>query len=240
MFGESVGRTISPALTAEQFQQNLTRIKNTKCKLFICNVFFPGTFKIAGPDVDEKRVLDYADSVFARAKQAGVSFIVLGSGGARRIPDGYDTKKAAADFVVLCRKLAINARKYGIRIILESLEAVETNFIITLTSAAAIVRAVNHPNFKLNADIFHMMRESESPQSIIDAADVLAYCEIAEKQKRSLPGVQGDDFKPYLRALRKANYKGYIFIEGNTSDPRHDIPLAFTYLTHQLKEVYAE
>jgi sugar phosphate isomerase/epimerase len=240
MFGESVSRTISPALTAEQFQQNLTRIKNAKCRLFICNVFFPGTFKIAGPDVDEKRVLDYADSVFARAKQAGVSFIVLGSGGARRIPDGYDVKKAEADFVVLCRKLAINASKYGIKVILESLEAVETNFIITLTSAAAIVRAVNHPNFKLNADIFHMMREGESPQSIVDAADVLAYCEIAEKQKRSLPGVQGDDFKPYLRSLRKANYKGYIFIEGNTSDPRHDIPLAFAYLTHQLQEVYAE
>lgn len=88
--------------------------------------------------------------------------------------------------------------------------------------------------------IFHMMREGESPQSIVDAADVLVYCEIAEKEKRSLPGVQGDDLKPYLRALRKAKYKGFIFIEGNTSNPGNDMPLAFAYLTRQLKEVYAE
>jgi len=102
------------------------------------------------------------------------------------------------------------------------------------------VRGVGHPNFRLNADIFHMMRENESPQSIIDNADLLAHCEIAEKLTRSLPGVMGDDFKPYLRALRKAKYKGKIFIEGNTSDPVKDIPLSYKYLTLQLKEVYTE
>lgn len=240
MLGESVGRMISPSLTEEQFQQNLEKIKKVRCRVFLCNVFFPGKIKIAGPEVDEQRVLGYADTVLSRAKRAGISFIVLGSGGARRIPDGYDTKKAQADFVVLCRKIAVVAAKYGIMIALESLEATETNFLITLSSAAEVVRAINHPNFKLNVDIFHMMREGESPESIVNAADVIVYCEIAEKQKRSLPGVQGDDFKPYLRALRKANYKGHIFIEGNTSDPRHDIPLSFTYLTRQLEEVYAE
>lgn len=238
--GETVGRILSPSLTEEQFQLNLARIKKAKCKVFLCNVFFPGGIKIAGPSVDEQRVLGYADTVFSRAKRAGIYFIVLGSGGARRIPDGYDAQKAQADFVLLCRKLAIVAGNHGIMIALESLQSSETNFIITLKSAAEVVRAVNHPNFKLNADIFHMMREGESPQSIIDAADVLVYCEIAEKLKRSLPGVMGDDFKPYLRALRNANYKGYIFIEGNTSNPGNDLPLSFNYLTKQLEEVYAE
>ena len=112
-------------------------------------------------------------------------------------------------------------------IALESLQSSETNFLNTVKAAGEIVRAVNHPNFRLNADIFHMMRENESPQSIIDYADVLAHCEIAEKQTRSLPGVMGDDFKPYLRALRKANYTGNIFIEGNTTNPVNDIPLVF-------------
>ena len=240
MLGESVGRILSPSLTEEQFQLNLARIKKAKCKVMICNIFISGKMKIAGPDVDENKVLGYADTVFSRAERAGVRFIVLGSGGARRIPDGYDIQKAQADFAVLCRKLAMVAGKYGIMIALESLEATETNFLITLKSAAEVVRAVNHPNFKLNADIFHMMREGEGPQSIVDAADVLVYCEIAEKQKRSFPGVMGDDFKPYLRALRKANFKGYIFIEGSSSNPKNDMPLAFEYLTRQLKEVYAE
>ena len=240
MLGESVGRMLSPSLTEDQFQQNLARIKKAKCKVFLCNIFFPGSIKIAGPVVDESRVLGYADTVLSRAEKAGLRFIILGSGGARRIPDGYDAVKAQADFALLCRKLAMVAGKYGITIALESLQAAETNFLITLKSAAEVVRAVDHPNFKLNADIFHMMRGGESPQSIVEAADVLVYCEIAEKQKRSLPGVQGDDFKPWLRALRKAKYKGHIFIEGNTSDPVNDMPLSFKYLTRQLEEVYAE
>jgi sugar phosphate isomerase/epimerase len=240
MLGESVGKMLSPSLSEEKFAVNLERIKKAKNKVFLCNIFFPGSIKIAGPAVNESRVLGYADSVFSRARRAGISYIVLGSGGARRVPDGYDLKMAQADFIVLCNKLAKVAQKYKIMVALESLEATETNFLITLTSAAEVVRGVNHPNFKLNADIFHMMREGESPQSIIDAGDLLVYCEIAEKRVRSLPGVEGDDFKPYLRALKKVNFKGHIFIEGNTKDPVHDIPLSFKYLTKQLAEVYAE
>jgi sugar phosphate isomerase/epimerase len=169
-----------------------------------------------------------------------VPFIVLGSGGPRRIPDGYDVEKAKTDFIRLCKKLAAVAGKYKTIIALESLQSSETNFLNTVKSAGEIVKAVNHPNFRLNADIFHMMRENESPQSIIDNADVLAHCEIAEKQSRSFPGVMGDDFKPYFRALRKANYTGNIFIEGSTNNPVNDIPQSFKYLTRQLDEVYAE
>ena len=240
MLGESVGRMLSPSLTGEQFADNLQRIKKAKCKVVLCNIFFPGNIKIAGPDVNETRVLGYADSVFSRAKTAGIGLIVLGSGTARRIPDNYDTTKAKRDFVALCRKLSVVAARYEIMIALESLQSAETNFLISLNSAAEIVRSVNHPNFRLNADIFHMLRQGESPQSIIDAADILIYCEIAEKQSRSLPGVVGDDFKPWLRALRTANYKGHIFIEGNSNDLRKDMPLSFKWLTLQLQEVYAE
>jgi sugar phosphate isomerase/epimerase len=240
MFGETVGRMLSPSLTEEQFQQNIIRIKKAQCKLFLCNVFFPPTIKIAGPDVDEKRVLGYADTVFSRAQKAGVPFIILGSGGARRLPDGYDQAKATTDFVLLCKKLAALAKKYDIMIALESLQVAETNFVTSLKSAAEVVRGVSHPNFKLNADIFHMSRNGEPPESITEAADVLEYCEIAEKESRSFPGVKGDDFKPFLRALRKAKYKGHIFIEGSTSNPAVDMPLSFKYLTTQLQEVYSE
>lgn len=238
MLGESVGKMISPSLTEEQFALNLLKLKKAKCKLYVCNVFFPSQIKIAGPNVNEKRVLLYADSVFMRAKKAGVSLIVLGSSGARRLPDGYDQEKAKGEFAVLCRKLALSAKKYHIVIALESLEAAETNFLLTLKSAAEVVRMVNHPNFRLNADIFHMMREGESPESISSAGDVLAYCEVAEKENRSLPGVKGDDFKPYFMALKKVGYKGKIFIEGNVKNPLIEVPQSYIYLTNQLNEVY--
>src|SRR5688572_33240226 len=80
LVGESVGRILSPTLSEEQFQQNVTRIKNARCKVFLCNIFFPSTMKIAVPEVDETRVLSYVDTVLSRAQKAGLSFIVLGSG----------------------------------------------------------------------------------------------------------------------------------------------------------------
>lgn len=240
MITESAQKILSPSLTEEEFQINLKKIKSAKCKVMTCNLFFPGNIKIAGPDVDEAKVLAYTDVLLSRAKQAGVKFIVLGSSGSRRIPEGYDLVKAKSDFVKLCNKLGQIAKKYQITIVLENLETTETNFITSLKSAAEIVRMVNHPNFRLNVDVFHMMRENESPDEIRAVGDIIAFCEVAEKQKRTFPGVNGDDFKPYLRALKAVSYKGFIFIEGSTTNIKVDMPLSFKYLTSQVEEVYAE
>ena len=235
--GGSVGTLISPSLTAEKFQQNLDKIKKSKCKIYLCNVLFPGKMKIAGPDVDEQKVLAYVDSVFLRAQQAGVQIIVLGSGTSRRVPEGYDMLKAKNDFVAICKKLAISAQKHNVKIALENLQSKETNFLNTVKETAQVVKQVNHPNFGLNADIYHMRCEGESPQSIIDAKELLIHCEIAETEKRTVPGIKGDDFRPYLRALKDANYKGPLFIEAGFEKPS-DIELSFNYLSKQINEAF--
>ena len=237
--GSSVSALVSPSLTAEKFQQNLDRIKKSKCKIYLCNVLFPGKMKIAGPDVDEQKVLAYVDSVFLRAKQAGVQIIVLGSGTSRRIPDDYDIQKAQTDFVALCKKMAVSAQKHNVKIAIENLQRKETNFLNTVKATAKVVELVNHPNFGLNADIYHMTCEGESPQNIVDAKKFLIHCEIAEKERRTVPGIKGDDFKPYLRALKEANYKGPLFIEAGF-EKASDAALSFKYLTKQINEVFNE
>jgi sugar phosphate isomerase/epimerase len=240
LIGESVPKILVPTLGDDEFRANLKKIKAAKCKVLSCNLFFPGTLKIAGPNVDEAKVLAYTETVLSRAKEAGVKYIVLGSSGARSIPADYDVNKAKTDFITLCKKLGQLAKKHDVIILLENLETTETNFITSLKSAAEIVRKVNELNFRLNVDIFHMMREGESPDEIVAASAEVGFSEIAEKQKRTLPGVAGDDFRPYLRALKKINYKGFIFIEGSTSNPAADIPVAFKYLSNQVAEVYSE
>lgn len=238
LLGETVGKLLSPALTEEQFATNLKRIKSAKTKVYLCNVLFPGNIKIAGPAVNPEKVLSHLNQVCKRAQQAGIPLLVLGSGGSRRIPEGYDNQKAKADFVVLCRQMARVARKHKIKIAFESLNRGETNFITTLQEAAEIVKKVNHPNFKLNADIYHMMKENEPPRHILEAGKIIAHVEIAEKQKRSLPGVTGDDFRPYFKALKTIKYKGPIVIEAYIDKSDQEIPLAHQYLTNQLREVY--
>lgn len=235
---ESVSSMLSPSLSEEAFDANLKKIKSAKTKVLSCNVFFPGNIKIAGPDVNTEQVLTYADKVLFRANRAGVKYVILGSSSARSIPQGYDKEKAKSDFVKICSELAKLAAKHKVTIALENLQSSETNFINTVKDAADIVRKVNNPAFGLNADIFHMMRENESPDEIVKAAKQLVFCEVAEKEKRSLPGVMKDNFKPYFEALKQINYHGYLFIEGKIENPETEIPFAFTYLTQQLKEVY--
>ncbi|WP_412468319.1 sugar phosphate isomerase/epimerase family protein [Pedobacter sp. KLB.chiD] len=240
IIGESVPRLLSPAVTAEQFDAILKKLRTAKCKVLSCNLFYPSDMKIAGPEVNEAKVLAYTETVLSRAGQAGVKFIVLGSSGARSIPSDYHMGRAKSDFVGLCKKLAQIAGKYKVTILLENLETTETNFITSLKSAAEIVRKVDHPNFRLNADIFHMMREGESPDEIVEAGKLIGFSEVAERENRSLPGVMGDDFKPYLRALHKINYNGFIFIEGSIKNAATEMPLAFKYLSAQIAEVYSE
>ena len=240
LIGETVGKLLSPRLSNEQVLRYRSSLKKMQCQVYMCNSFFPGDLKIAGDKVDELQVLTYADTVFSRASQLGIKAIILGSGGSRRLPEGYDVSKAEADFIKLAGKMAILARPYGVKIFLEALNSTETNFITTLQQAARIVRGVNHPNFRLNADIYHMLKENEPPQHIIDAGDLIDYCEIAEKEERTYPGFKGDNFVPYLKALKKINYKGYIFIEGRWTDLKVEAPLAKAYLEKQLKMAYQD
>ncbi|RZK69668.1 MAG: sugar phosphate isomerase/epimerase [Pedobacter sp.] len=238
LIGESVGNLLSPKLSNEQFLEKAQSLKTAQCKVYMCNSFFPGELKIAGDKVDEQAVLTYADTVFSRAHKAGIPAIVLGSGSARRLPNGYDVTKATNDFISLAKKLTLLAAKYKVKIFLEALNSTETNFITTLSQAAHIVKSVNHPNFRLNADIYHMLKENESPQSIIDAGNIIEYCEIAEKDERTYPGFKGDNFVPYLKALKKIKYKGYIFIEGRWTSLKIEAPLAKAYMQAQLKIAY--
>jgi sugar phosphate isomerase/epimerase len=238
LVGTTVASLISPSLGEEQFDNNLKLIRSMQCKIYMCNVLFPGDLKIAGPDVNEEKVLDYLTTVCVRAKKAEIKNLILGSSGARRLPDQYDAQKARHEFILLSRKMADVAQKYDVTIILESLNRTETNFINTLHDAADIVRTVNHKAFRLNADLYHMMKENESPEEIVKAGDLIVYCEIAEKEKRTLPGMAKDDFTPFLKALKKINYQGPIVIEGNSPNLSEDAPNAYEYLSEQLEEVF--
>ena len=238
LIGTTVSELLSPSIPEKEFSQKLEQVKTLQCSVIMCNVLFPPSLKIAGPDVNEADVLAYLHQVSGRAKQMGVRNLILGSGGARRLPDGYDKMAAMRQFAELAKKMAKVVSQYNVTLILENLNSTETNFINTLKDAAWIVRTVNHPNFRLNADIYHMMKENESAAEMIDAGKLIAYCEIAEKTNRTLPGVMGDDFLPYFQALKKIKYTGPILIEGRSENIAEDVPKAFQYLTTMLKEAY--
>lgn len=235
---ESVKKILAPDVPEARFGEQLHAINNSRCKIESCNLFVPGNIKLVGNKVDEARVLGYVDSVMQRAKIAGIRLIVLGSGEARRIPEAADREKVVLQFIALGRKMAVIAAKYDCVIAMENLNRSETNFVNTLAEGNKIVTAIHHPNFRLTADIYHMLREDEPPVNIEKAKGLLVHCHIAEKDKRTPPGVAGDDFRPYFAALHKIGFTGHIMMECRWEDPARQYKPAFDYLQEQLNEAY--
>jgi sugar phosphate isomerase/epimerase len=234
---ENVQDLFSPVkVTDEQFEKNLARIHKAKLKIYAVNVFIPGELKLVGPDVDEAKILLYCERVFQRCQSADIKMIVWGSGGARKIPDGFDRSKAKEQFIAIAKKVAAMAARFNVMLALENLNSSETNFINTVAEALTLVKAVDHANFKLCADIYHMLRENESPAIIEQAGKHLIHVDIAEKNNRNAP--TSEDFTPYLRALKKINYKGKIIIEGRWENLEKQAAASFVFLQKQIGKVY--
>lgn len=236
---ESTSKVLSPRNVSEQqFEKYLQSIKKLQVPLFACNLFIPGDLKVVGPNVDEQAVLEYVNVVLQRAQKANLKMIIWGSGRSREIPDGFDRAKAKEQFIAIAKKIGALAATYNITLALESLNRTECNFINTVKEALEIVKAIDHKNIRLCVDLYHMAKEGETAEIITSAKGYVVYCEVAEKEGRTPPGVQGDDFSEYFKALREINYRGNIVIECRWSDVTTQAFPAKLYLQNQINAVW--
>jgi sugar phosphate isomerase/epimerase len=210
---ENVQSFLIPEDSNEAFAAKLDLAKRGALPILAANCFIPGALKCTGPDVNPDRLARYAETAFRRAKQAGIHTIVFGSGGSRQIPDGFDRKVAHGQFTSFVRSIAPLAERHGVTIVIEPLNKKECNFINSLAEGAAIVEAVNHPHVRLLTDFYHMSVDGESSDEILKHGHLLHHVHVAELEGRFAPGTQGEDFGPYLRALKKVSYGKAISFE---------------------------
>jgi len=232
-----VENLLAPTQSDETFQNNLQKIHTNNLTLYSCNNFIPATLKSVGPDAVPDKIMAFAKVTFQRAKIAGIKIIVFGSGVSRKIPDGFDRQKARDQFIDLLKHLAPLAQQYDIIIAIEPIRSQETNFINTVKEACEIARLVNHKNIRVLADFYHMACEGESPESIVQAGNLLVHCHIAEKTNRAAPGVNKDDFTPYFKALHQINYQGRISVECSWTNFEKEAPEAISTLKKQQDEL---
>lgn len=232
-----VSAFLVPDKPAAVFEANLQRLRASGMKMVSCNGFLPSSMTVVGPAPKHDQILVWADTAFRRAAAAGIPYIVFGSGGARRVPEGFAREQAVEQFVQLCRRLGPIAARYGVTVVIEPLNSRETNLVNSVTEGADIVRRTGHKNIRLLCDIFHMAAESESPQAIVDAGKYIRHCHVAEAARRTPPGVDGDDFRPYFRALRKIGYKGAVSIECIWKDFDRQLPVAVETLRGQMDDL---
>ncbi|MCX7047578.1 MAG: sugar phosphate isomerase/epimerase, partial [Candidatus Sumerlaeota bacterium] len=195
------------------FAPELERIRSCPMPCVAANCLLPGNLKVTGPSVDRDAVARYLGVAFERAQRAGVETVVFGSGGARRVPDGFDREKAENQLVEFCRMIGPIAQANGVVMVVEPLNQAECNILTGVRECADLVRAANHPNVRLLVDAYHSMRENENPADILEAASLLAHVHIATCQSRRAPGIEECDFSAFFAALRKGGYDGRVSIE---------------------------
>lgn len=235
---ENVGRFLIPDKGGdEQYAKNVEALKTTGVPLRSYVSFIPGSIKSVGPNANHEALLERADLAFKRAKECGTPYVVFGSSASRTIPEGFDRAKAKEQHTEVSKKMALLAEKHGITVALEPLNRSETNFINSLAEGVEIIEAVNHPRFRLLCDIYHMLKDNEGPEQIVKYGKYIVHCHIAEKQNRTAPGVVGDDFREYFKALKKIKYRGGLSIEGRWTNFDSEAKKAFEVLTQQLSEV---
>jgi sugar phosphate isomerase/epimerase len=230
----SVGDFLKPGEDEKEFESQFFKYKESPLPVISCINFIPKELKSVGPVTHHDQIIGYAETAFRRAKQVKMKYIVFGSGGSRRIPDNWTKEKAYTQFVELVSRMAPVAKKYGIVIVLEPLNKEQVNFINSLAEGAEIVNKVNHPNLRMLADIYHMLKENEPAEEIIKFGKLLYHCHIGEKEVRSAPGIKGDDFKPYLNALKQVNYSGGLSLECVWNNFDAEVASAIGYLKKQI------
>ncbi len=176
------------------------------------NCFLPATLKVVGPAVDSAALAHYTHTAFRRAREVGLSVIVFGSGGARQIPDGFSPARAFEQYVEALKLFAPLAHAQSITLVVEPLNRGECNLVNTIVEGDEAVRRADHPAVKLLVDLFHMLRNGESPDDILRVSPI-HHAHLAENKDRAAPGVNGEDFRPFLRALKKVGYNGRLTIE---------------------------
>jgi sugar phosphate isomerase/epimerase len=197
----------------DRFAPMLKAAQNAPLPVAAANCFLPGALKCTGPAADLERIARYAGMTFRRAREVGMRFIVFGSGGSRQVPDGFDHAQAREQFLACLRRIAPLAGEQGIIIVIEPLNSKECNFINSLADGATLVEATNHPHVRLLADFYHMLKEGEDPNEIVVHGKWIQHVHVAEKEGRLAPGNSGEDFAPFLWALKRIDYKGAISYE---------------------------
>src|SRR5438045_2166312 len=111
-----------------------------------------------------------------------IRVIVFGSGAARACPPDWDRADAERQIGEHLARWSVWARACGVTLALEPLRYEETNTLNTVVEGGALVRGIAASGATLLADLYHMARNGEPPDSILPWASLLSHTHVAERE----------------------------------------------------------
>lgn len=180
------------------------------------NNFFPATYRLTGPHADHDSAIAYAQAAMERAARLGAKVVVFGSSGARNRPLGTPLEPALDQLAALLSKLAVLAKGYGLTLVIEHLNKLESNVINRFCESCALARRVGHQSVGALMDTYHMNLACEPLTHVLDGGGLLRHVHVARTLSRGLPA-PGDeeDYGRLFEHLARAGYQGTVSLEAN-------------------------
>lgn len=108
---------------------------------------------------------------------------------------------------------AVYAASHGLKLSVEPLNRFECYFLNSMRQAAALVQAVNEPNYGYLFDTFHSnIEDNDVPALIGETIGAINHVHISENN-RGVPGAGHVRFGDVFAALKRSGYDGWMTIE---------------------------
>ncbi len=196
------------------------------------NVLVPPEIRMVGPEADLERLRGYLRRAFGRMAALGGRAVVLGSGGARRIPDDMPREQALDQLAASLEVAGEEAARAGISLALEHLNRGESNVFNTVAECQAFIEQRGLSDVRLLADLHHLELEQEPFANVVAAAPLLVHVHVADGGRRH-PGVGGYDYAGFMRALRQAGYDERISAECSWENLEEQAAGALAFMKQQ-------
>src|SRR4051812_14930647 len=161
------------------------------------NVLVPAKLPLVGPQVDRDALQVYLRRAFTRMVQLGGAVVVLGSGGARRIPENMPREQALDQLADTLALAADEAGRAGIELALEHLNRGECNVFTSVAECQSFIEQRGLTGLRLLADLHHLELEHEPHGNVIAAAPLLAHMHVADGGRRA-PGMGGYNYTSFM------------------------------------------
>ncbi len=194
----------------------------------------PAGLSINGPDAAAREnTRDFMFALIRFCHGVGGRILVFGSPAQRSVQPGDTYKGAWERSVEMFKTCGDEAARQGVLIALEPLTARETNFLVTASETARLIREVGSPAVRLHLDVKAMVGgEQKPPEAVVmEFRELLAHFHANDANLRG-PGFGSTDFVPIAQALREIGYSGYVSVEvfDFTPDPETIATGSLAYL----------
>jgi sugar phosphate isomerase/epimerase len=218
-------------LTDREFSDLQKTYEKLDLPVYSFNVFFGAGIPLYS-DEFYASAKEYCKTAFERASALGGEICVIGSGKARKIPEGMSYSDAEDRFVDILKIIGEEGARLGIRLAVEPLNRDETNFINTVGDAARIARRAELENVSALVDFYHFNRENESDEALLTVGNSIIHTHIAAPRSRKMMP-QNEDMPTvthWAELLKKINFNTAISIEARYENFEQDLREGLQYL----------